>query len=310
MPVSYSWPLIDTVTGNAIVDSVRRRGMLPNSSRAMTDEDILKIADEELLTYVLPLLLREGVGEHLVAVYDDTTVVGQSHYLIPDDAAISKLRDLQILEGDTFCSLQYSEPEDSDPCGQTFSFEGEYVVLRPTPTSATTLRFKYYRRPGTLVRKEEAGRITDITGLDVTVTPAALFGASTTATVDVVRGRPGFGTLWRNIDVTVDGTGAVLTFPDTESLEGVSLGDYVCNQGEAPFPQIPKELHPLLIQRVVVRCLEALGDPKFQASKVLCDELAAQAIEFLTPRNDGTGRVVVNRNGPGWGRWSRRGYRF
>ena len=309
MPVSYSWPLIDTVTGNAIIDSVRRRGMLPTTG-SLSDDDILELADEELLTYVLPLLISEDVGDHLVAVYDDTTVVGQDRYLIPDDAAVSKLRDLQILEGTTYCSLEYVEPEAPEPGNQCFTFEGEYVVLRPTPTTATTLRFKYYRRPGSLVTKEEAGRITDITGLDVTVTPAALFGASTTSTVDIVRGRPGFGTLGRNVDVAVDGTGAILTFPDADSLVGISLGDYVCNQGEAPFPQIPKELHPLLIQRVVVRCLEALGDPKFQASKILCDEMAAKAVEFLTPRNDGTGRVVINRNGPGWGRWGRRGYRF
>lgn len=309
MPVSFSWPLIDTVTGDAFIAAVRRRGMLPNSTGAMTDDDILFFADEELMTYVLPLVIKEGAGEQLVYTKDVPVVPGQTHYLIPPEAAIHKLRDLQLSTGaGGFCSLQYIEPELENPADTGFTFEGEYVVLRPPPTNSDTLRFKYYRRPGRLVRKASAGRIVDITGLDVTVTPAGLFGSNTTSTVDVLRGRPGFGTIQESIDVGVNLLGNILTFPDAESLAGVSLEDYVCNPLEAPFPQLPLELHPLLIQRVVVRCLEALGDPKFQASKVLCDEIAVQAVEFLTPRNEGTGRVIINRNGPGWG--SKRGYRF
>lgn len=280
--------------------------MLPVSNSAFSDEDLLEMADEELQTYIVPLLLQEGGGEYLVHIKDVPIVVGQDKYLLPDDAAISRLRDLQWGDGTGFISLQYIEPERSDDACDGYTFEGDRIVLRPAPTSGGTLRFKYYKRPGRLVTKAEAGRITSIVGLQVVVTPAALFGASTTAVVDVNRGRPGFANLQRSVTVDVNASGSVLTFPDADSLTDVVIGDYVTHEDESPFPQVPKELHPLLAQRVVVRALEAIGDPKFQTADAVCERLKNTAIDFLTPRQDGTGRVIINPNGPGMNRISRR----
>lgn len=304
MPSIQSWSLIDSVTSDELIRSIRRRGMLPDSNSTFSDEDLLEMADEELQTYIVPLLLQEAGSEHLVQVKDVAVTAGQTRFLIPDDAAISRLRDLQWVDGQTATSLQYIEPERAadhidGSSTEGYTFEGDRVILRPGTNSAGTLRFKYYKRPGKLVFKASAGRITNIVGLQAVITPAGLFGSSTTAVVDVNRGRPGFAQLQRSVTVSVNASGSILTFPDAASLTDVVIGDYICNEDEAPFPQVPKELHALLAQRVVVRVLEALGDPKFQTADAVCERLKKTALDFLTPRQDGTGRVIINPYGPG-----------
>jgi hypothetical protein len=215
-----------------LAEAVRRRGMLPpGSPENITDDDILAFANEELQSYIVPLVLsvRE---EYFVAVLDTNVVADQAAYDIPSDAIGLKLRSVQLSNGTGgYYDLPRVEPERVDEYGalgapQAYYLRANSVMLVPVPTAAgATLRLAYFKRPGLIVGEE-----------------------------------------------------------------GV-------------LPKIPEDLHPLWAQRTLVRVLEALGLNQKQAvAEAAADRLANAAIGVLSQRVQGSSRVVVNRNGPGFRR--------
>lgn len=65
-------------------------------------------------------------------------------------------------------------------------------------------------------------------------------------------------------------------------------------------PGIPKDLCPLLVQRAVYRCLDALGDGRAEAAAAAAERTRVTCIQLISPRGEGSPRVVINYNGPGW----------
>ena len=65
-------------------------------------------------------------------------------------------------------------------------------------------------------------------------------------------------------------------------------------------PGIPQDLCPLLIQRAVYRCLDALGDSRAEAAAAAAERTRVTCIQLISPRGEGSARVVINYQGPGW----------
>jgi hypothetical protein len=65
-------------------------------------------------------------------------------------------------------------------------------------------------------------------------------------------------------------------------------------------PSIPQDLCPLLVQRAVYRCLDALGDSRAEAAAAAAERTRVTCIQLISPRGEGSPRVVINYNGPGW----------
>jgi hypothetical protein len=65
-------------------------------------------------------------------------------------------------------------------------------------------------------------------------------------------------------------------------------------------PGIPQDLCPLLIQRAVYRCLDALGDSRAEAAAASAERTRVTCIQLISPRGEGSARVVINYQGPGW----------
>lgn len=65
-------------------------------------------------------------------------------------------------------------------------------------------------------------------------------------------------------------------------------------------PGIPQDLCPLLIQRAVYRCLDALGDSRADAAAASAERTRVTCIQLISPRGEGSARVVINYSGPGW----------
>ncbi len=180
------------------------------------------------------------------------------------------------------------------------------MTLVPTPSTGT-LRLFYFGRPNSLVATSAVATISsiDVTRLIVTTTATIPSTMTSGVSVDFVDATPGFRSL--AIDQATTGTVAGTTVTLSTALPAsVLAGDYVCLAGESPVPQIPVELHPLLAQRVVVKALEALAPDKMVAAKAICDEMRKSALTLLTPRAEGSARVIVNRYAPGFGRFGRR----
>lgn len=291
-----------TVTG--LLASIRRRGMIPTSSEALADSDLIALANEEMHGYVLPLLMRTN-EEYLVSYSDLAITASDARYSIPERAIGNKVRDVLYLDGGTYRSLSRIEPEFADQYGDdtgtpsAFYLEGHEIVLLPTPSEASTLRVKYYKRPGDLT--------TTFTFVSAFVDPDYTVGSTSGFTdqdVDFVSADSPFQPVYSAIPIEV--RSATAFEPADPVTSALVLGTYMVPAGDSPFPQIPAELHPLLAQRVVVRALEALGDPRVEAAAKRCDQVKQDALALLTPRHEGTGRKVINYNGPGWRRGTSR----
>lgn len=296
-----------TTTG--LLAQVRRRGMLPATSDALADDDLLAIATEELQSTVAALL-TELHEEWLVTHKEESVSSSAYTFDIPERALFGVLRDVKVQEGDDWVSMNYVEPEDENSGVDGYKFQDSSIVIVPTPTGSDTIRLYYFRRPSALVATSACGKITAINTGTKTVT-LDVFPATYTASVnyDFVKGTPHFKSLGDDQDASsVDAGAKTVTF--TNALPtGLAVGDYLCLTGESPIPQIPVELHKYLVDQVIVRALEALGDPKVQIAQAASEITRRRVTDALMPRGRGRPRVIVNRNGPGFGKHTRRIWR-
>lgn len=306
---------IDWTTDKQILRSVKRRGMIPSTDETFSDTDILELANEELQSYIVPLLLgaRE---EFLVENYDITTTT-DAGYTLPPRAVGRELRNVLWQSGDTYIPLSRIEPEREYELGNTgtggpygYKFQNDQIVLVPAPASGTVIRLQYFIRPNQLVAASAAAVISSINGGRTIITTTATIPSTITTgiLVDIVAAKPGFATQSKDLTTTATTSGTTITLT-TALPSSVVAGDYVCLAQEAPVAQIPVELFPLLAERTCFKILEALGDPKAAVQKAVCDEMAKQAVRLLSPRSQGSARVIVPRYAPGrgWGLYGRGG---
>lgn len=285
-----------------LLESIRQRASLPSSGASGTDADsLLRYADEELLTRLVPHVLKVR-EDHFVVTEDTALVADKARYRIPSRAIGGKLRDLLLVDGDSVSNLVRIPPEDADAYAasgtpEAFYMEGSSVVLVPAPSSSSqSLRMRYHRRPGKLVASDEAALIVAKTSTTVTLagTPA-LWSAS--STVDFVKGTSGFECAAVNVGVATLAAD-VLTPDDPDTLEDVEVGDYVTLAGYSFFPQVPEDLHPVLAQLVACTVLDAIGDgPGLERALVKLRELQEASGVLLSNRVEGEAKIINTRNG-------------
>lgn len=307
-------------TVTALLASLKRRGMLPSTSEALSDSDYFAFCDEELRTYVVPEMMSV-MEEYFVFQKDYTISNNQANYAIPTRAMGGTLRNVFInvtnSNQSVYVPLPRIEPEiaaaygwaNGGPIG--YKLQNNTVVLVPIPSSnAGSLRLQYFMRPNTLVPVTSVGTITNIAGNVFTCsTVPTTFTAS--QTFDLVKANPGFDTTDYDLaaSAVVTGASGTVTFTTTPSTD-IAVGDYVCLSTQSPVAQIPYELHALLAQRTAAKAQEALGDPRAPLAMKVCDAMAQKIMRVISPRTQGSARYIINKNGPGgiyrnwgFGRW-------
>lgn len=176
-----------------------------------------------------------------------------------------------------------------------FYLRGNDIVILPDVGSDAvgSIKFSYFLRPNDLVDESRSGTITNISvgGSTTTFTlnnvpnnltaflqdGVSITGfASANVKLDILQRKPGHKTIEMDITpVSVDFNNKTITFNNTD-LAGeppssaippvipnpstIILGDIICFAGECIIPQIPSDLHEVLAQRVIQRCVQALGD--------------------------------------------------
>ena len=101
---------------------------------------------------------------------------------------------------------------------------------------------------------------------------------------------------------------ALPTNPETGAFT-MKVGDWVCPSQMSCIPQVPYDMFPLLVQRAIIRTLEALGDT--QNLTLAERRYADMAVDFartVSPRIDGAPKKIVNRNTPPY--WGSYGFPF
>lgn len=294
MAVSY--------TTTDLIASVKKRGGVPNSQATFETDDFLRFANEELQMGVVPFLMavRE---EYFVASEDVSLVNSQVAYDIPTRAIGGKLRDV-VYVGDgsqqmSLAKIQVDEIPSLNSVQSTgtpnyFYFQGNKLYVLPTPNGGSgTLRLYYFLRPNNLVATTSAGRIDSIdTGTNSVVVNLVPSAFATGSVCDFVQALPPFESLGKDYTIT-NISSSTITFASLPT--GIVVGDYLCIAKESPVPQIPVELHPLLAQRVIVKCLESLGDREgMNFAQAKLEKMEVEIRGLMANRVEGEPQKIVN----------------
>jgi hypothetical protein len=320
-----------------LLSDIKERGSLPDNDARFTDALLLRAATLELREGVAPLL-SNARAEYLVYTYPVAVVSGTAAYRMPPRAIGGALRNVSFNDsaGNPHRLRELSSDEvetigaitdGGTPYG--YYLRNYHVVLVPVPNVSGTLEMPYYARPNKLVlvaedpATEGAGVVVGVSYNTVADTltlfaenvPTNLQPADTAMPLDIVRATPGFETLVSAAETQVSvsepspGTWQYVISSITEN-PNVAVGDYICESGQAPVPQVPVELHGLLAVRAARRAVKSVGDDRWQALDADVAELEEKAKDWLKPRVSGQtqqagGSIGISGLGPfGGGFWS------
>lgn len=294
-----------TRTADELVASVKRCVTIPASQSLLQDVDILAMADEELASKCLPMIVAQR-QEYLVYEQAPIDMVpGQERYDIPPRAAGRTIRELHIRDHTNFeWNLPLVNLEDANqwtrlgqPTG--FYFNADDIVIVPMPESGTTwqLLMWYEVRPSRLVPLNQAGLVTAINGNQVTIAASPSTFVSG-AKVDMLKGTSSgwFKALDRTI---VDNTLNVLTFATAADVPDTLIaGDYIALAEQSPVMQLPDEMFTYLRDLTAIRVLEAVSD--YEGAAVIKERSAAlrqELARLFAPRTQGENTKIIHRNG-------------
>ena len=293
-----------------LINAVKVKAMIPGAQNTFDDDDILLLLNEEMSTAIVPQIL--DVREEYFVKFAEQEITSQSvdtGYDIPDRAIAMKLRDITVVQGESTGKNEISLPvisQDEVPT-RTSGYDSYYsqaaflrsnkVHLVPAQGLTGTLRLYYFRRPSELVQTTKAARIDAIDTNANTITLGNVpSNFNPTAAYDFVQVNPPFDSLSDGqVPVSVNST----LFEFESIPEGLKVGDYLCLAGESVTCQIPLEYQPVLIQRTVVRVLEALNDAQgAMLAKERLQELQYHAQQMVADRVEGAAKKIVNVNSP------------
>lgn len=289
----------------ALVDDMLLRGYVPRGDSTYTLPVLLRLMSDELRGYVVDLL-REAGGEHLVVPHTIEVAAGVTEYRLPHRAVANGVRRVSVVRpGAPDVQLPQLSPDDLARCVPGYMFRGPRLVLSPAPASSFTLRLDYLLRPSELV-STAYGTIASVvpSGDNVAITFTGTLGlADGPQRLDLVRALPPFDVLAVEAAGTLAGT--TWTVPVASLLEVPEAGDYLCPPDTSPVACIPLEGHALLAQRVAWAVLSATSNAAAPAAYDRAEQMRAQCLSLLTPRDIGARHYVtghLQRGGLGFAR--------
>ena len=310
------------LTGNKMINSVRKRTFVPDDTSVFTDDDILEIIDEEMNVQVLEKL-QILHGDNLTVTIDIPRSEDGS-YRMPDRALGNKLRDVSIVQGQRLYELaqisvgslpDYNNGNFAEYDMNLFYIENNKIKVINNARAYDSIRMRFYIRPNVLTKLDQAGIINSIV-VDKSANTLTLglsqVGRNFTSTkqYDIVASRSPNKIQAYGLDAVSVSTGStgivVFNLDDVTDHADLIVGDYVTLAGETPVPNIPTEMHPLLAQAAAVNILESLGDTEAlqnanarmdkmsRSVQVLIDNRVELAPKKIRPRN---GVLANGRNG-------------
>jgi hypothetical protein len=295
-----------TYSTEELLESISRRGSFEFKENAITREVALAMADDELQTVIVPMLLSLR-SKYLLASLDYTTTESL-RYAIPPFAIGRSIQNIAFVDASGRESELTFVDHDLEMAGSSWDawargylngrdgyyLSGDDVVLYPQSRAGLTLRIFYYRLPNRLALIENCAQVTAVdsgTGI-VSVSDLPL---EWTAGIRLccVAGVPGFTLRFEARSASAAGSGTV-TLADVSSI---TVGDWLAEEGDSPIPQIPVEAHPLLAQAAVVKLHESLGDPRLVNAQAKYKEIRDGFMVANTPRVEQAPKMMTARRG-------------
>lgn len=287
-------------TTTSLIESIKRRGSIPAKQTLFDELDFCALMTDAQQIRVVPNILR--VREEFFVRNSDHDIQDGPSFPVPERAIGNRVRQVQILDeqGRVLRKLSRLSPELGEEQGNDFTlvnragyfFRGNNIVLAQANSDAlgTTLRIQYYRRPSKLVPTENAGQITNIVGTTVTVANAPATWAIGTI-LDGIDDQSPFDEKKDDIEVLgVAGNDLTLSADNAAAL---AVGDWLCDAGESVIPQYPVELHPILVQYVLVKIFDSQSDSQATAlAGRHLEELERNTYEMIGDRDDGSPKKI------------------
>ncbi len=295
-------------TADELIAGAKVRAFYPATGGRLTDAEILRLADGELVSAVFPRVLA-AKGDWNLHTKTHSIASGTTRYRIPKDAHAGRLKNLRYADPDgNERDVDLIDIAQAPLTGREWSRDGfcAYVqrgdiVLAQSPTeSAGSLLMDYYKRPSRLALVADCGLISSVSTVGSMTRLTCATGIPNAWTVllqyDVIQGGGTFDSIiFDRFAAALSTVSDYLEYsPSVLATSQVEAGDYIALAGYSPIPQIPDVAHPWLEQLVAVKLLEVERDLQAMAlAQGKADILRAEVIEQLTPRVDAEAPVIV-----------------
>jgi hypothetical protein len=277
--------------------------MIPTSQVTINTANFITFLNEEMSLGVLPHILvfhQNNLSRSEVVPLQ----AGVKRYQIPHRAVGNKLKDVYLQDsvGNLKEMTRISDGDIADYNSGISTYpvafypEGDSIVMLHSPGDSESVKFIYHMRPNQMVLEDRASKIISINNGAITVdTMSTVF--TTGVKYDIIKGTSPYNCI--AIDITpISIAGNIITFNAADLPSTIKAGDIVNLAEETIIPQVPPELHALLAQRVVARCLEALGDLNgLQAANLKIAEMELKIGSLIDDRVENAPQKVKNR----WG---------
>lgn len=301
-----------------MIANIKRRCAVPTSQLTYTDEDFTELCNDEMQGEVVPLLM--STREEYFVDYVDIPAPSDNILPLPNNTVASKVRsvcyvqqssptvlvnlpriDLDIVAGVGFANYQTL---------MGFYIQGNDLYLYPdnvTP-AGTVFRIYYYRRTLDLAPPSLYGQIMSI---DTNLSTVVLDFVPTSWVVGDVLNAVSSTTPFRTTSEAMEIVTLSSPTIELDTVEDLSVGDYVSLQGYSAVPQILIEAHAYLAQKTAALALEGLGDERGAAvASNKAESLKSNLLTIISNRVDGSTKKIMNpsgglRVGVGLGRWGR-----
>lgn len=290
-------------TTQTLIDQVRILSNIPNNQEKFTNQQILDIANNELVGYILPKLMN--VREEFYVTEHSYDVIGSNRYRIPSRAVANKLRDVQLQSDSEIYNCARISREDvnivegrgavESPYG--FYLQGPFFIFFPALLGVTKILAPFFLRPNSLVELSAAAQINAIDRETNSISVASLPSTILTGgTVDLVKRNGQYDSM--AYDIVVESISGMTVTLSEELPEDLQVGDYLCLAETAPVVQIPEEWYPLFTDRIICRIMQSQGDTEaFKIAQLKMEELELTAQDLVTPRVEGESEVLMS---PHW----------
>jgi len=297
VPINY--------TTDELISAVKDIITVPTSQALFLPANFTRLMNLELHKKLVPAI-KAAREDYFIRTSDTSLVSGTDTYRIPTRAVGGALRDIQYLDASgnpaEFPRLDWeflkSNPILSGDRYYGYIFKGHEILVKPVPANITTqkIRWVYERRPNNLVLAASAGLITAINSGTREVTVSNRPSTWTTSTIfDVIKPDPMFDPVADDQAISAL-TGNVLTFSSLPT--GIAVGQWVCEAGFSPVPQLPYEGALVLAELAAVKALGSIKDaPGIKEAKAQAKDDLDYFIRVITPRNQGTPQRIVSRGG-------------
>jgi hypothetical protein len=278
------------IVDQLLADVKRKANLPPGANAKLTDVELLRIADEAILTQLDPILLTLQ-EEYDVTREDFTIAAGDSTYRLPERAVSGTIVQALLVNADGIPvpleriggseTWQYEGAQRTATYPSVYAIEGNVIRLLPTPSvSGLSLRVRYRRRPSELVLTTACGLVS-IVGATTVTAPGGAFGAN--VIVDIVRSKPPVGPLVQGAAATYAAN--VFTFgagvlPDA----GVTAGDYVCAYDTTCVVPLPERFAKLAIGIIAAAVLVEWGN--VNGAAVIAEAMDAYVSRLITAQSN------------------------